>query len=153
MKVPATFISELAALPDDQQETLARLTQDQFDQLLIQSELSTLHAAESARQTGQIKALIHTLVAKVDTLTTAAPGPEQLGIVHNLPYISIGGLFKGRETILAQLKEQLNARQPTAIVQPQTIRGIGGIGKTRLAIEFAWWALNHKKVNTVLFVP
>ena len=70
--------------------------------------------------------------------------------IHNLPYSSIGDLFKGRDKILAGLKEQLTDSKPTAITQ--SIQGLGGIGKTRLAVEFGWWALENKKYRAVFFV-
>ncbi len=55
--------------------------------------------------------------------------------VHNLPYPSLGDLFKGREAVLDALAAD---SEPTAIVQPGVIHGLGGIGKTRLAVEHAW---------------
>jgi tetratricopeptide (TPR) repeat protein len=58
---------------------------------------------------------------------------------RNLPYDSIGTLFKGRETFLDDLHNRLQ-RKPTqaaAIVSKQAIHGLGGVGKTRLAVEYA----------------
>lgn len=60
---------------------------------------------------------------------------------HNLPYPSLGNLFKGREEFLDTLRDQLRqgAGQATAIVtKPATVHGLGGVGKTRLALEYAW---------------
>ncbi len=48
IKIPATFISELAALPDDEQKVLVELSQGQFNALLTQSELAAINAADSA---------------------------------------------------------------------------------------------------------
>jgi len=306
IKIPATFISELASLPDDKQKVLAELTPEQFNELLTQSELATINAASSAADTKQIKVLIKELIEKVNIINDKleknngpvkkkdekgnteepfdvflshnsknkpvvrelatelkrrglkvwfdewelVPGrpwqeaieeiiqttktatvlvgkdgmgpweiPEmraclsefvnrQLPVIpvllpeapkkielplllrlftwvdlrkgftkdgidklewgitgkrpideqeaeffhqlHNLPYRSMGGLFKGRDKILAGLKEQLGNAKPTAITQ--SIQGLGGIGKTRLAVEFAWWALENKKYQAVFFV-
>jgi hypothetical protein len=47
---------------------------------------------------------------------------------HNLPYPSLGDLFKGRS---AELLSLLSG-------SVQTIDGLGGMGKTRLAVEHAW---------------
>jgi hypothetical protein len=52
--------------------------------------------------------------------------------VVNLPNNSLGSLFKGRDTALAELRQRLR-RGPC-----QAIHGLGGVGKTRLAIEYAW---------------
>ena len=53
-------------------------------------------------------------------------------------------LFTGREELLTQLATSLHTGQPTAISQPpkdsqpQAISGLGGIGKTQLALEYAY---------------
>jgi len=54
--------------------------------------------------------------------------------------------FSGRETVLTQLRHQLKAGGPTVV---QALHGMGGVGKTQLAIEYAhrhaddydlvWW--------------
>ena len=69
IKIPATFISELAGLPDDKQKVLAELSQEQFNQLLTQSELATINAADAAVSTKQNQALIRLLLEKVDRLS------------------------------------------------------------------------------------
>ena len=150
IKIPATFISELAALPDDKKKALAELSQEQFNALLTQSELATLNAAEAAVGTKQIKALIEKLSAKVDKLTIIDSREKEVTLIHNLPYPSIGDLFKGRDDVLKKLKSRLDDNKPTAITQ--AIEGLGGIGKTRLAIEFGWWVWNNKKAPAVFFV-
>lgn len=71
-------------------------------------------------------------------------------IPSNLPFTSLAGLFKGRNEALNQLDCNLRNHGSAAIVQPQAIQGLGGIGKTRLAIEYAW---HHKSDFTAfLFV-
>lgn len=57
----------------------------------------------------------------------------------NLPYPSIGTLFKGRDEFMAELHAGLqrpDGAQVTAIYN--SVHGLGGIGKTRLAVEYAW---------------
>jgi hypothetical protein len=59
---------------------------------------------------------------------------------RNLPYLSIGGLFKGREANLDELTESLGP-VPDGTATPVVARvlyGLGGVGKTRLALEYAW---------------
>lgn len=46
--------------------------------------------------------------------------------------------FTGREELLTRLHTQLQAGQISALSQPQAISGLGGIGKTQLAIEYAY---------------
>jgi tetratricopeptide (TPR) repeat protein len=152
IKIPATFISELAGLSDDKQKALAELPQEQFNALLTQTELATLNAADAAAGTKQIKALIKELSAKVDTLTIKDKREKGITRTQNLPYFSIGGLFKGREDLFGRLESALGAGKTTAITQVQAIHGLGGIGKTRLAVEYAWRALENGQYTAVFFV-
>jgi tetratricopeptide (TPR) repeat protein len=57
-----------------------------------------------------------------------------------LPYSSIGRLFKGRGEFLSGLRASLCGAaegHATAIVG-KAVHGLGGVGKSRLAIEYAW---------------
>ena len=63
--------------------------------------------------------------------------PGSLPPVWNVPYPQ-NPLFTGREELLTQLATTLHAGQPTALSQPQAITGLGGIGKTQLALEYAY---------------
>ncbi|MEL6896009.1 MAG: tetratricopeptide repeat protein [Planctomycetota bacterium] len=59
---------------------------------------------------------------------------------NNLPYASIGTLFKGRDEFLQQLRSSLRDcgdHRATAITG-RAVHGLGGVGKTRLAVEYAW---------------
>jgi hypothetical protein len=58
-------------------------------------------------------------------------------VPNNLPFTPLGNLLKGREDDLAQLDEQLRLHGSSAIVQPRAVSGPGGVGKTRLAVEYA----------------
>jgi tetratricopeptide (TPR) repeat protein len=64
----------------------------------------------------------------------AGRGPAR----HNLPNLSLGALFKGREEELLHLAADLDAGGTATIAQNQVLSGLGGIGKTRLAVEYAW---------------
>ncbi|HET9209350.1 MAG TPA: tetratricopeptide repeat protein [Thermoanaerobaculia bacterium] len=61
----------------------------------------------------------------------SGPRPPRL---HNLPFSSLGDLLTGRDEELRKLQDGA----ATAITQAETIYGLGGIGKTRLAVEHAW---------------
>jgi tetratricopeptide (TPR) repeat protein len=58
----------------------------------------------------------------------------------NLPLASIGRLFKGREAFLGDLQQRLGvpSAPATAIVNRMAVHGLGGVGKTRAAVEYAW---------------
>jgi hypothetical protein len=56
-----------------------------------------------------------------------------------LPYPSLGSLFKGREAFLRQLRRSLTrAGGGTTAIVSKALYGMGGIGKTRAAVEYAW---------------
>ncbi len=77
---------------------------------------------------------------------------EQPRFRHNLPFTSLGPLFHGREVMLARLRETLErtpAGRATAIAG-KAIHGLGGVGKTRLAIEYGWQ--HAAEYSAVLFV-
>ncbi len=73
---------------------------------------------------------------------------------NNLPYPTLGSLFVGREKFLTELRASLiratESSHATAIVQTQAVHGLGGIGKTRLAVEYAWQ--HEKDYSALLFV-
>ncbi|WP_157382850.1 FxSxx-COOH system tetratricopeptide repeat protein [Nonomuraea coxensis] len=47
--------------------------------------------------------------------------------------------FTGRESLLEELRASLESSTTAAVVPlPQALQGLGGVGKTQLAIEYAW---------------
>ncbi|WP_324673089.1 tetratricopeptide repeat protein [Hymenobacter sp. GOD-10R] len=68
----------------------------------------------------------------------------------NLPYTSLGSVFKGRDALLKDLRERFIATQSASKIIVKVLYGLGGIGKTRLAIEYA---LHYENTyNALLFV-
>ena len=68
---------------------------------------------------------------------------------RNLPFASLGSLFVGREAALDALRAALTADKKLAVAG-RALHGLGGIGKTRLAIEYA---LRHEAdYSALLFV-
>jgi tetratricopeptide (TPR) repeat protein len=57
--------------------------------------------------------------------------------VWNVPYPR-NPLFTGREDLLARLATALQPGQAAALSQPFALSGLGGIGKTHLAVEYAY---------------
>ncbi len=56
-------------------------------------------------------------------------------VVWNVPHLR-NHHFTGREPMLAALRGRLASGQPTALTQ--TISGLGGVGKTQLAVEYVY---------------
>jgi hypothetical protein len=69
-------------------------------------------------------------------LTMSAP-PTAFPHIWDIPYPR-NPVFTGREEVLTRLADTLKASQPTALSQPQAISGLGGIGKTQIAVEYAY---------------
>ncbi len=68
--------------------------------------------------------------------------------LKNLPFASLGSLFKGREEALDKLHKALAADAGGAkAIVGRALHGLGGTGKTRLAVEYA---LKHEAEHSAL---
>lgn len=63
-------------------------------------------------------------------------------VVFNLPHRAKGDGVIGREEVLLKLRQQLTSGHQTNIGHAASFRGMGGLGKTQLAVEYA-----HKHKN------
>lgn len=87
--------------------------------------------------------------------STPAPPPEEkrpsYGLHHhNLPFLPLKGLLKGRDDALRILEANLHVSNTATAITQTTLYGLGGIGKTRLAVEYA--LRSGDRYETVLFV-
>ena len=83
----------------------------------------------------------------IDALVKAASKP--VAQPRNLPFVALGALFVGRERALEALHDKL-ASAKAAPVGALALHGLGGIGKTQLAIEYAF--ANAEAYSALLFV-
>jgi tetratricopeptide (TPR) repeat protein/transcriptional regulator with XRE-family HTH domain len=74
-------------------------------------------------------------------LFEALYGTASMLPLHNLP--EHNPYFTGREQVLHNLHTQLTAKTSVALVQTQAISGLGGIGKTQVALEYAYRFRKH----------
>ena len=76
------------------------------------------------------------------------PGTAASGLpkIWQIPPHQRSAFFTGREQILTQLAEALQTGKTTALCQPQAISGLGGIGKTQIAVEYAYQHRQDYKV-------
>jgi tetratricopeptide (TPR) repeat protein len=73
--------------------------------------------------------------------------PPQGPLVTNLPARNLN--FTGRGEVLERLRAQLRGQPGAVVTQAEAVHGLGGVGKTQLALEFAhryqadyeviWW--------------
>jgi transcriptional regulator with XRE-family HTH domain len=73
-----------------------------------------------------------------DTLTASATPAH----IWNIPYAR-NLLFTGREDVLEYLHESFLSNGTVILTQPQAISGLGGIGKTQTAVEYAYRCRDH----------
>src|SRR5215813_6385065 len=66
-----------------------------------------------------------------------APSPTKPQRVWNIPYLR-NDSFTGREEILEQLYARFKANHATALSQRHAMSGLGGIGKTQIALQYAY---------------
>jgi Tfp pilus assembly protein PilF len=119
-----TLANALAA-PGVNEESLRRLT----DRRLLRRE----------EHGGQVRLeLTHEvlLLIAIHASRTAQPA-RYSGPIFAIPF-SRNPYFTGREDVLARLAEQLKAGGRAALGQMAAISGLGGIGKTQTAVEFAY---------------
>jgi hypothetical protein len=70
-------------------------------------------------------------------------------VLHNLPFAP-NPLFTGREAELETLRRGLQQGGTMAVTQTVAVHGLGGVGKTQLAVQYAW---NHlREFDAVLWV-
>ncbi len=99
------------------------------------------------RALADVAAGIRRVIEDVPLLAASAPRAA-LPRFWNIPYPR-NPFFLGRDDELTQLRSHLQADQATALSQPQAISGLGGIGKTQLALEYAY--LYHQNYQVVLW--
>ena len=62
-------------------------------------------------------------------------------VPNNLPHAN--RYFSGRILQLAELHRSLQDKSLAAVTQPVALHGLGGVGKTQLAIQYAWDYQSH----------
>lgn len=112
-----------------------------------QSHLTRLERA--GRDRGQFTAPEDLCRQVLRSLQGQGGGETPLRKPTNLPYASLGSLFRGRTALLDSLRAKLLAA-PDADSPPTVLCGMSGVGKTRLAVEFAWQ--HRAEFSALLFV-
>src|SRR5262249_2125879 len=75
------------------------------------------------------------------TPTPLGRPPRRLGTTAVGPLWTVpqrNGFFAGRDEVLADVRKRLTQRGRAALAQVQAISGLGAIGKTQTAVEYAY---------------
>lgn len=83
------------------------------------------------------------------SVTSTSPDSHTHPTIWNVPYRR-NPFFTGREEILHNLFESLTSSKRAALTQAKAISGLGGIGKTQIAVEYAYRYRKH--YDAVLWV-
>jgi len=104
----------------------------------------------------QICEKIHGIAQPSVSVSDAAPSREETerrsAARNNLPFASLGNLFKGRDADIVRLRDTLSSQGTVAITPLRAVYGMGGIGKTRLGLEYAWRSLQDGTYEAAFFV-
>jgi tetratricopeptide (TPR) repeat protein len=127
------------AMPEARRDCGRPVPQSEDDERLQQAHLS--HLFGSGRHYAKIDGC-HALIREAFHDLGLNPDVK----ANNIPYKSLGSLFKGREPFMDQLRAILREAEfrghrrvaaITAHSTAATVYGLGGIGKTRAVVEFA----------------
>ncbi len=134
----------LDLLNEREQEIVQRLATGLSDQQIADELFLSLHTVKWYNR--QIYSKLG-----VKSRTQAIACVKDLGLLESRDSQSqqtdsrMGGLpyprnpfFLGREEVLARLRRQFQAGQAKVFSQPQAICGLGGVGKTQVALEYAY---------------
>lgn len=85
--------------------------------------------------------------------------PEETVAIWTVPYAR-NPHFTGRDTLFALLEQQFSTQKPdqqteirqVALTQAQVIKGLGGIGKTQIAVEYAYRAREQARYIHTLWI-
>jgi len=91
----------------------------------------------------------HRVARASETALDGARASKPASII-SLPYPSLGSLFKGRDEFLKDLHASLSRGSGRTAIVGSAVYGLGGIGKTRAAVEYAW--AHQQDYTALLFV-
>ena len=120
-----------------------RITPCEVDGLLGQVVYVDLVSLEETQARERLLAEVQQERAKPDMIAFPGqhipyvPFPGALPAIWNIPYPR-NPYFLGRDILFEQISRHMQAGQATALSQPQAISGLGGIGKTQIAVEYAY---------------
>jgi tetratricopeptide (TPR) repeat protein len=122
-----------------------RLPTDVAQVVANMPEKSTLHQNDMLPDTSTAG------VAVISTSRTTHSPPDQSDVLRLWGDIPIRNPdFTGRDPLLHQLRDALETKSKASVL-PQTLHGLGGVGKTQLAVEYVY--RNADRYDIVWWIP
>jgi tetratricopeptide (TPR) repeat protein len=116
----------------------------------LKSDLSFSTQTSPSATTSSTQKLFKTVLGDKNMYEPSAP-KDAFKNHFNVPFASKGDAFVGREGLPEKIWELLNRSERVANGQSVNIKGIGGLGKTQLAVEYAH-AYRHRYENGVFWL-
>ena len=156
-QVEVAGLFELAGFVELDEKTpneLATLIMQRLE--LNEARPSSPDEGDGDTQTVTVRAPGATPAATPGRSTSASlPGPAEPYDPRNppfyVPHHQKGSLVVGREAALQRVRDQLVSGRRTAIGQTAVFQGLGGLGKTQLAVEYAY-SYRHAYPNGVIWL-
>jgi len=123
------------------------LAQIVYTDLVGKNEIQAREMLVAAAKVGRLKPSSVPAFPGTRKLDRASPRfPGALPDIWNVPHLRNPN-FTGREELLRSLRAALTSGRPAAVTQ--AIAGLGGVGKTQLAVEYAY---RHKSYYSVVWL-
>jgi tetratricopeptide (TPR) repeat protein len=107
-------------------------------QVLASQKQQQAHNEEFVSSVVGVRTALEGIKANPPTSSVSAQQEtSQSAQAWNVPYLR-NPFFTGREELLKQLHDNLTQNKAAALTQAQAIHGLGGIGKTQTAVEYAY---------------
>jgi hypothetical protein len=123
-------------------DSIFRNTEKQVDSLIQHVEQMALIADRQSHMVGLTK-YYNALALQADSKSLSTP-------FHTIP-VPRNTRFFGRTDILQDIDEYFSSSSPLSGIHSLAIYGLGGVGKTQSALEYAW--KKHEVLDVVLWVP
>jgi tetratricopeptide (TPR) repeat protein len=133
-----TVVAELTRVLAEGAESLSSLPIQESATGKAPPDAGKYHVENQRAVSGQVigdHATVHIVYNPPAPSAATAPTPPQR--LWNVPFAR-NPFFTGREDLLKQLHIQLHTTQTAAVSQPHAVSGLGGVGKTQLALEYAY---------------
>ncbi len=129
-------------MDDDQRQHLETLRETHLERLRVlerqAAEFGDLNVpTHISTQIESLCEKIADIERQLGALPGPSPGTQPLPAIWNIPHPRNPN-FTGRAEQLIALQATLTPGQAAALTQPQAIHGLGGVGKTQLAVEYAY---------------